>query len=91
MREVTEEQRRVRRITIEALDMAREPEPGNELEKILDRVARRHGEDPIREFIRKTVLQGKSDGEAATLIFGDAAVGQQLGICIRHIIHRAEG
>lgn len=88
---MNEEQRRVRRITLEALDMSREPDPSNELEKTLNRVARRYGEDSIREFVRMTVMLDKSDTEAATVIYGDGAIGQQLGIAIRHIIHRAEG
>lgn len=87
---LTEEERRTRRVTIEALDLAREPDPSNELEKTLDRVARRYGEDSIREFIRMVLVQGKLGGEAATIIYGDAAIGQQLGIAIRHIVHRTE-
>ena len=90
MMDLTEDQRRVRRITTEALDMSREPEPGNELESALNRVARRYGEDAIREFIRMTVMLDKADTEAATIIFGDGMVGQQLGIAIRHVIHRAD-
>jgi hypothetical protein len=90
MRGLTEEERQTRRVTIEALDMSREPNPSNELEKTLARVARRYGEDSIREFVRMTVLREKANTEAATIIFGDGAVGQQLGIAIRHIIHRGK-
>lgn len=80
--EMTEEQRRARQVTIEALDLSRSTDPDNQIEKILARIAGRYGEDSIREFVRMTLVQGKSVGEASTVIHGDAAVGQQLQIAI---------
>ncbi|WP_353634484.1 hypothetical protein ABSL23_01440 [Halobacterium sp. NMX12-1] len=72
-----------RRVTRRALDKSRNP--NDESGKILNRIARSYGEDPIREFIRMTVQKDKPTPKAATYVFGDGSVGQQLSIAVRQI------
>ena len=57
---------------------------------MLSHVAGKYGEDSIREFVRMTLLKDRTPVEAATMIFGDGAVGQQLEIAVSHIVHEVE-
>lgn len=84
------DQRLVRHVTIHALDQSRNPNPEDNLTRILARVTHQHGEDSLREFIRETMLNDKSDEAAGTYVYGDGAVGQQLGIAIRRIAQTVE-
>ena len=90
MQEEDRDARLVRRVTLMALDLSRDPDPSDDIRRLLDRAACQHGEDAIREFVRVT-LHGKMDNcEAGNYVYGDAALGMQTGIAVRHITNQID-
>jgi hypothetical protein len=86
MQEKNQEMSLARRVTLTALDLSRDPDTSDDIQRILDRVVRLHGEDAIREFVRVTLQGNMEDGEAGEYIYGDPCLGMHSGIAVRAII-----